>query len=322
MPIVEKSLYKPHPFLKNPHAQTIFPAIFRQVKDVQYKRETLRTPDKDILELDWSRVGATKLAIISHGLEGSSEQPYAKGMVKRLNQEGWDALAWNFRGCGGRPSKFINSYHSGKTDDLDYILKHTRSDKFYYEQVVLIGFSVGGNITLKYLGERGQNVDSRLTHSVSFSVPLHLESTSDQLAKRENRLYMEWFLWSLRRKIKGKESEMRLFGLDTDNLHRISTFYEFDNRFTAPLNGFKDAIDYWKKSSSLHYLSGVKVPSLVVNALDDPFLTDRCFPFQESKEHPFLFLETPDRGGHVGFFSSQSSYWAEERAVKFILWGE
>ena len=322
MPVIEKSFYKPHPFLKNPHAQTIFPALFRHVRDVNYKRETLRTPDKDILELDWSRVGATKLAIISHGLEGSSQTSYAKGMVKALNSEGWDALAWNFRGCGGRPSKFINSYHSGKTDDLGFILKHVSSQSFYYEQIVLIGFSVGGNINLKYLGERGKDLDSRLTHSVSFSVPLHLESTSDQLAKKENRLYMEWFLWSLRRKIRSKESEMRLFGLNTEALHKISTFHEFDNRFTAPLNGFKDAIDYWKKSSSLHYLSGVAIPSLLVNALDDPFLTKECFPFEESKKHPNLYLETPEKGGHVGFFSSQSSYWAEERTLKFLLWGE
>ena len=261
MPIIEKSNYKPHPFLKNPHAQTVFPAIFRRVKGIDYQRESLSTPDKDTLDLDWSRVGSTKLAIISHGLEGSSQQGYAKGMTKALNEGGWDALAWNFRGCGGKPSKFINSYHSGKTDDLDLVLSYTRSKKFYYEQIALIGFSVGGNITLKYLGEKGDGLDSRVTHSVSFSVPSSLGVDLCSIGeKRKPSLYGVVFK-VFEKKDKRKESEMRLFGLDTKGLNKISTFFEFDSRFTAPLNGFEDAPDYWRKSSSLHYITGVKIPS-------------------------------------------------------------
>ena len=129
---------------------------------------------------------------------------------------------------------------------------------------------------------------------------------------------MEWFLLSLRKKVKQKENEMKLFGLNTKKTYLISTFEEFDNRFTAPLNGFEDADDYWEKSSSLYYLSEIKIPSLLVSALDDPFLTPDCFPVEEAKNNECLFLETPSCGGHVGFVSPNLHYWAEERAISFL----
>jgi predicted alpha/beta-fold hydrolase len=316
MPVLKKNDFKPHRFLKNAHSQTIFPAFFRKVKGVDYSREKIETLDGDFIDLDWSLIGSKRGAIISHGLEGSTQQPYVKGMVKRLNEEGLDVLAWNFRGCGGRPSKLIRSYHSGKSEDLDQIVKHVFGRG--YEEVVLIGFSVGGNITLKYLGEKGPSLDPRLTHSISFSVPCDLKATSYQLAKPQNRAYMEWFMMSLRKKVKQKESEMKLFGLNTKNVYRVSTFEEFDNRFTAPLNDFKDAEDYWAQSSSLFFLSQIKIPSLLVNALDDPFLTPECFPFDVAENNEHLFLETPQHGGHVGFISSSLIYWAEERVISFL----
>jgi predicted alpha/beta-fold hydrolase len=129
---------------------------------------------------------------------------------------------------------------------------------------------------------------------------------------------MEWFMMSLRKKVKQKESEMKLFGLNTKNVYRVSTFEEFDNRFTAPLNDFKDAEDYWAQSSSLFFLSQIKIPSLLVNALDDPFLTPECFPFDVAENNEHLFLETPQHGGHVGFISSNLIYWAEERVISFL----
>ena len=316
MPILTESLYKPHPFLKNAHIQTIYPALFRRVKGVRYSREKLETPDGDFLDLDWSTLRSKKLALISHGLEGSTDQPYVKGMVKSLNENGWDVLAWNFRGCGGRPSRQIHSYHSGKSEDLDHVVEHVLRKN--YKSVTLIGFSVGGNITLKYLGEKGESLDPRLESSVTFSVPCNLKSTSYKLATLENRIYMEWFLMSLRKKVKQKENEMKLFGINTKKTYLISTFEEFDNRFTAPLNGFEDADDYWEKSSSLYYLSEIKIPSLLVSALDDPFLTPDCFPVEEAKNNECLFLETPSCGGHVGFVSPNLHYWAEERAISFL----
>ena len=316
MPILTESLYKPHPFLKNAHIQTIYPALFRRVKGVRYSREKLETPDGDFLDLDWSTLRSKKLALISHGLEGSTDQPYVKGMVKSLNENGWDVLAWNFRGCGGRPSRQIHSYHSGKSEDLDHVVEHVLRKN--YKSVTLIGFSVGGNITLKYLGEKGEGLDPRLESSVTFSVPCNLKSTSYKLATLENRIYMEWFLMSLRKKVKQKENEMKLFGINTKKTYLISTFEEFDNRFTAPLNGFEDADDYWEKSSSLYYLSEIKIPSLLVSALDDPFLTPDCFPVEEAKNNECLFLETPSCGGHVGFVSPNLHYWAEERAISFL----
>jgi uncharacterized protein len=318
MPIIPNSSYCPAFWLHNGHLQTVVPTLFRRVEGVRYDRVRVATPDGDFLDLDTSRVGADRVVLVAHGLEGSSDRPYVLGMVKAFNEAGWDSIAWNFRGCSGEPNRRLRSYHSGASEDLDAVLARVLGSG-RYGCVGLVGFSMGGNIVLKYLGERGDRVDWRIRGAAVFSVPCDLGSAALKMAERANALYMKRFLRMLRSKIRAK---MELFPgrIDDRDYRRIQTFREFDDRYTAPLCGFESAEDYWNRASSKPFLESIRVPSLLVNALDDPFLPPVCYPYDQARRSPFLFLETPRTGGHVGFISRGDSgrYWTESRAVEFL----
>ncbi len=316
MPVLPHSTYQPPRFLgRRPHLQSILPAKLRRVYGVAYLRERIDTPDGDFLDLDWSRIGAKRLVIVSHGLEGSSRRSYVMGMVRAFNAAGWDALGWNYRGCSGEPNRQLGSYHSGATYDLDTVVQHALP---HYDTVVLVGFSLGGNLTLKYLGERGADVDARIRSAVAFSVPCDLAAGSKKLAESGNRIYMWYFLRSLHKKVQQK---MTMFPgeIDDANYNQIRTFADFDNRYTAPMHGFRDADDYWRRCSSKPLLTAIRIPTLLVNAQDDPFLPDACYPTKEAQASQHVTLEMPRYGGHVGFMSSKggATYWSEERAVAF-----
>jgi uncharacterized protein len=318
MPLIEKSSYLPPPFFGNGHLQTLYPNLCRRVRGIVYRRERIPTPDGDFLDLDWSRVGSRKLVIVSHGLEGSSVRPYVLGMVRAFNATGWDAAAWNFRGCSGEPNRKLRFYHSGATEDLETVVEHVRCDPTY-RKIALVGFSLGGNITLKYLGERGKDAAAAVFGAVAFSVPCDLRSGAIKMARRANALYMRRFIRMLHDKIRDK---MRLFPgeIDDRNYGSVRSFKEFDARYTARLHGFASAEDYWTRASSKPFLPKIKVPTLLVNALDDPFLGPPCYPCEEARKNPFFFLETPPFGGHVGFvaFNGEDRYWSEKRAVEFL----
>ncbi|MDX5442428.1 MAG: alpha/beta fold hydrolase, partial [Hymenobacteraceae bacterium] len=299
MPVLDTSAHKSPFYLFNGHMQTIVPALFRTVEGVEYVRERIETPDKDFLDLDWSRIGSDKLVVLSHGLEGDAGRPYIKGMVKAMNAAGADALAWNYRSCSGELNKLLRSYHMGVTDDLHYVITHALQSK-KYKEVFLIGFSAGGNITLKYLGEAPQNVPSLVKRAVVFSVPVDLKSGAEHLAKLQNRVYLNRFLKTLRAKMAQKAQQLP-GQLDITDYEKLTTFEQFDNRFTAPIHGFKDAEDYYARCSSKQFLPHIEIPTLVVNAQNDPFLSKECFPFQEAARNPHVFLEVPEQGGHVGF---------------------
>jgi hypothetical protein len=318
MPLVAASSFRPHPLLANGHLQSIVPTLFRRVGGIVYERTRIDTPDGDFLDLDTSRVGAERAAIVAHGLEGNSRRAYVLGMVKAFNEAGWDALAWNFRGCGGEPNRKLRSYHSGASDDLATVVEHALS-RGGYIGVVLVGFSMGGNIVLKYLGEEGGKAHPAIAAAATFSVPCDLASAAIEMAKPSNALYMRRFLRMLRGKIQAK---MELFPgrIDDRGYERMQTFREFDDRYTAPLCGFESAMDYWARASSRPLLPRIRVPSLLVNALDDPFLAKPCYPYAAAADNPSLFLETPQAGGHVGFVGGRAGFefWAEERAVEFV----
>jgi len=314
MPLLE-STYRPPRGFANGHLQTIFPALFRHVPLVTRRRERIPTADGDFLDLDWNTDGqAPRLAILSHGLEGDSGNAYIQGMARALVRRNWDVVAWNFRGCSGEPNRQIHSYHSGATEDLHTVITHAAPR---YRQIVLIGFSLGGNMTLKYLGEPG--VHPLVVGAAAFSVPCDLASSALQLESLANRIYMRRFLKSLRGKVRGK---MRQFPgkIHDTGLDAMRTFREFDGAYTAPLHGFASADDYWSQASSRARLARIAVPALLVNAQDDPFLPAACFPREEAEASDLLFLETPERGGHVGFlsFNAQGEYWSEQRAAEFL----
>ncbi|HSI89920.1 MAG TPA: alpha/beta fold hydrolase, partial [Adhaeribacter sp.] len=269
MPVLPAPDLKSPFYLFNGHLQTILPSLLRSVKNVTYRRERLTTPDQDFLDLDWSEVGSEKLVILSHGLEGDAGRPYMKGMVKTMNEAGMDALAWNYRSCSGEPNNLLSSYHLGATSDLDLVIRYALSRKKYRE-IYLTGFSAGGNITLKYLGEAPEKVPSEVKKAAVFSVPCDLKSSATQISRPENRIYLRRFLNSLRRKLEQK-LPIANGQLDLSEYHKIKDFQAFDDTFTAPLHGFASADDYYARCSSKPYLMNIKVPTLLVNAQNDPF---------------------------------------------------
>ena len=316
MPLLPIPTFAPPALLRAPHVQTLAPTLFRKVAGVSYRRERVATPDGDFLDLDWARSGSKRLAILSHGLEGSSHRSYILGMVRALRRRGWDTLAWNCRGCSGEPNQRLRLYHSGATEDLSAVVQHAL-ESHPAEEIALLGYSLGGNMTLKYLGELGDDAPERIRSAAVFSVPCDLAGCSVKLARLENTIYMSYFLKSLREKM--REKSRRFPGqIDAKNLWAIRTFKDFDDRFTAPLHGFRDAEDYWETCSSRRFVDKIRRPTLLVNALDDPFLSDTCYPRGEAKSNEFFHLETPRHGGHVGFMTLEDEFWSERRAAEFL----
>ncbi len=317
MPVVE-SRYRSPLLVRSGLLQTVLPAFFRPSPSEIYERERIRTPDDDFLDLDWSRTGSCRIAILSHGLEGNSCRHYMTGMARMLNRRGWDALAWNYRSCSGEINRQLRLYHNGSIDDLDTVVTHVLNSGSYHT-AALIGFSLGGNLTLVYLGSRADELDRRIKKAVVFSVPCDLEASARELAKPANRMYMNQFLVSLHEKIR-KKMALHPGRIDDRDFHLIRDFQAFDDRYTAPLHGFRDARDYWTRCSSRQFIPAVSIPTLIVNALDDPFLAGSCYPCSEASASSHVWLETPAHGGHVGFmeFNAEGSYWSERRALEFL----
>lgn len=303
------------------HAQTLFPTLFRRVPKARPVRERIDTPDGDFIDIDWHRGStgkSTRLAVVSHGLEGNARKKYPLGMASYLTTLGWDVICLNFRGCSGEPNLLPRFYHSGVTDDLHTVLTHGLASR-NYRSAALIGFSMGGNQTLKYLGEDPDKVPVEVCAAVTFSVPCDLAASSMRLERMDNSLYMRYFMKGLREKV---EIKARMFPelIDLTGLNEMRTFIPFDDKYTAPLHGFKDAADYYSSCSSLLFLQNIRVSTLLVQAADDPFLPDSCYPVDVAGNSEFLHLEIPRYGGHVGFIQTGNGnvYWSEKRAGRFL----
>jgi len=313
MPLIEESSFRPSSYLPGGHLQTIVPALIRRVSQVTTQRERLELPDGDFLDLDWSGKSSTRLAIISHGLEGSSQGAYVQGMASALIHAGWDVLAWNLRGCSGETNRLKRFYHSGATEDLSAVISH--AEKIHSAtQIDLIGFSLGGNLTLKYLGE---DVAGKIHRAVTFSVPCDLADSSAQLSRWSNAIYMRRFMKDMQRKILLK-NELFPGELDLTDLMEMRSFAEFDDRYTGPIHGFQNAQTYWALNSSRPFIPQITTPTLLVSALNDPFLGEACYPLQEAAISSHFHLEMPASGGHVGFLDRSGSYWSEQRALEFL----
>lgn len=301
-------------FLPGAHLQTAWPSLFRRPPRPAYRRERISTHDDDFLDLDWLQSGQPRLAIISHGLEGDSQRHYVVGMAQALFAGGWDVLAWNFRGCSGEINRQPRFTHNGATDDLAAVVEWALA-QHAYEQVVLVGFSMGGNLSLVYLGKEADQVPDRVSGAICFSVPCDLAAASERLAEQGNTLYMKRFLRLMGKKIVLQAARYPdLF--PCDDYHTFKTFRDFDNRYTAPLHGFRDAHDYWQQCSSLRYLADIRVPVWIVNALNDPFLSPSCSPGAESHGNARVRLLAPRQGGHCGFVTpGRGPYWSERMAL-------
>ncbi len=318
MPLLQPPPYKPKFPLQSGHLQTIFPRLFRKVSLPPVIRRRIDTPDGDFLDIDWHLAGSTRLAVIAHGLEGDSRRHYVLGMARAMVLSGWDCITYNFRGCGYEMNRRPQMYHSGDTGDLHTVLEYGLNHGIY-DDAALIGFSMGGNQVLKYLGEHPDNVPENVTRAIGISVPCDLLSAARQLCKKSNFIYSQYFLRSLKKKVISKHRQFPdLFPLDA--LPFVKNLIDFDNYYTAPLNGFKDASDYYIKSSCKQFLNRIKVPTLILNAQDDPFLSPECYPISEAKNNNYLSLQIPQYGGHVGFtdLPQEKQLWSESRAVRFL----
>lgn len=316
MPVLSTSDYKAPALLRNRHLLTIFPSLFRKQKVVNYTRTRIPTHDNDFLDLDFSRVGSDKLVIILHGLEGDTRRQYMTGMVHIFNEGGYDTVCMNFRGCSGEINNALRFYHSGETGDLETVVRYiTGSEK--YQSIHLLGFSLGGNVTLKYIGEQGTGIPAIIRSAVAISVPCDLKDSSVELEKRHNFIYMRRFIRSLGEKLEIKAKKFPEISLK--DFAAIRNFKQFDDRYTAPMHGFRNAEEYWEAASSKKFLPDIRIPTLLINALDDPFLGKGSFPYEEAEQNPWFHLETPQTGGHVGFVSfTGKHYWSELRTFRFI----
>ncbi|GAB4004293.1 alpha/beta fold hydrolase [Spirosoma migulaei] len=340
MPLIAPSSYKPPTRLWNGHLQTIIPSLFRKVA-VSYVRERIETPDDDFLDLDWANsmnseqwimnnaeipsqhyplsITHYPLVILTHGLEGSSTSPYLAGMVRHLTQNGFDCLAWHYRSCSGEMNRQQRFYHVGETGDLQLVIQHALSKG--YQTIYLMGFSAGGNVTLKYLGEHGTAVHPAIKKAVVFSVPMYLMGSARRLEQWDSLVYNYRFNRTLKRKVLEKAAVMPGI-FPTEAVRKVRSVREFDNTFTAPMNGFLDVEDYYTRSSSLQFIPAITIPTLIVNAKNDPFLSPECFPSELARELPNMWMEFPEQGGHCGFPAKdegiQGTYWSEKRAVAFL----
>ena len=316
MPIVQSN-YQPRFLFKSGQFSTIYSGIFRSVNGVEQKRERISLKDNDFIDVDWSFSfqKTDKLIIVLHGLEGNAQRPYMLATAKIFNQNKVDAVCVNFRGCSGEQNLKYRSYHSGATDDLDEVIQHILNSK-HYSEIYIKGFSLGGNVTLKYLGEK-RLVPKQIKAAVAVSVPCHLYGSCLELHTFKNFLYADRFKKHLIDRLTQKQ---KLFPnvISVEEINKIRTLKGFDDVYTSKAHGFKDALDYYEKCSSLQFLPNIKVPALIINALDDSFLSPECYPVKEAKANTNLFLEMPKYGGHVGFFDKNNIHYNETKSIDFF----
>ena len=321
-PAFEPRAFRPARWLPGAHAQSVAGRLLRRPGGMTLRRERVELPDGDFLDLDFtpSAQDAAPVVLLLHGLEGSSRRGYAFNAYRELEQRGMGVVGLNFRGCSGEPNRLPRSYHSGDTGDLRFVLDHLR-DRFPSSPFGLVGFSLGGNVLLKFLGEQGDDLAAGMRAAVAISVPFDLAACADALAATPmGRFYTRHFIKALTAKLEAKSGVLDGH-VDRTRAREARTFRAFDDAVTAPLHGFADAADYYMKSSSMHYLEGIRVPTLLLQAEDDPFLPPDALPRARIASNPWLLPAFTRHGGHVGFIEGppwRRRYWVEEQAARFL----
>jgi len=316
MPIVPSKYLPPQKIFRNADISTLYAALLRKVQGVRQTTERLELSDGDFMDMEWSFAeGKTETCIIVlHGLEGHAHRPYVLGTAKIFNENKVDCCAVNYRSCSGEPNRVFSTYHSGRTEDVrevvDYVL-----DKGYYK-IIIKGFSLGGNLTLKYAGEK-EFLPKEVKAAIAISTPVDLEGCMHQLTSARNVLYATDFLYTLKKKLKYKQQQFPE-KITKHDVQKVKSLKAFDDYYTAKANGFKDALDYYRKSSSRQFIPEIEIPTLLINAKNDSFLSETCYPTEEAQKMSNLYFETPDYGGHVGFVDSHNIYYNEKRAIEFV----
>ena len=299
--------YRAPPWLPGGHAQTIYPLLIKPGARA-YWRERWETPDGDFIDLDWNAADARQdksplaapLVVLFHGLEGSSDSHYARSLMRQLSAVGWAGVVVHFRGCSGEANRLPRAYHSGDSDEIDWILRRLKA-AHPTRAIHAVGVSLGGNALLKWLGERGSCAAELLTAAAAVSAPVDLTACGHHLGRGFNRVYSRHFLHTLKPRAAAKLK--RFPGLfDERQLRAASTVYQFDDAVTAPLHGFSGADDYWRRASSKPWLPAIDLPTLLLNARNDPFLPQDALPRADQVSQA-VTIEFPPHGGHVGFVS-------------------
>jgi uncharacterized protein len=319
--------FRPARGLANPHVQTLAGKLLRPSLSIELRRERVETPDGDFVDLDfagWPSTSSTDpdarpLVLVLHGLEGTSRRRYMMSTYQALLDAGLRPVALNFRGCSGEPNRSARFYHSGETDDVVFILERLRER--FGGPLGLVGYSLGGNVTLKLLGERGQEATSLLAAAVAVSVPFDLAAGADRIEKGLlGRFYSHYFLSKLRRKVRAKEELLRE-ACDVDAALGARTVRQFDQAATAPLHGFRDAAEYYERSSAARYIREIRVPTLVLHSLDDPFLPPDRIPMEAMEANDAVTPILTERGGHVAFVGGsvfRPDFWGERVLSSFL----
>jgi predicted alpha/beta-fold hydrolase len=313
--VVDISEFRPAWWLRNPHLQTAWSRLTRRRPRIALRQERLELPDGDFIDLSWTPGTHGPIVIVLHGLQGSSRSPYARGILRAVHRRGWRGLLMHFRGCSGEPNRLPRSYHSGDTGDVAYLAERLQ-DRWPGVPLLAVGYSLGGNVLLKWLGETGSA--SPLTAAAAISVPFLLGDAADRLEAGLSRVYQWMFLRDLRAAVLRKRRHMHVPGIPAE-LRGLHTFRAFDDQVTAPLHGFRDVEDYYARASCRQYLSGIRVPTLIVHALDDPFMRPGTAP-RVGELPPAVTLELSPHGGHVGFIGGPTlpRYWLEQRVPAFL----
>jgi len=304
--------------LGNPHLQTLYGSLFAPRPDITYRRERWDTPDGDFVDVDFvDGAPGTPWVHLFHGLEGSSDSPYAKHLMSLVKQRGWRGSVFNFRGCSGEPNRLARAYHSGDTPEVEWTLARLKAlagDVPFHAA----GVSLGGNVLLKWLGEQGDAALPRVTRAVAISAPVDLTAAGNALSTGFAQLYGKHFLGTLRQRSFDKLA--RFPGMfDATRAKAARTLREFDDVVTAPVHGFAGVDDYYSRASSKPWLPKVRVPTLLLNARDDPFLPERFLPGADEVSDA-VTIEFPERGGHVGFVSGFPGRidWLPRRVMDFF----
>ena len=317
-----KSSFRVPSWAKNRHVQTIWPRFIQKRLPLKYSMERLTLPDDDFVDVAWGPKPAEPSGIIVmfHGLEGSIRSHYANDMMANLSVNGWQVVMMHYRGCSGVPNLKPRGYHSGETGDPSFFLDWL-NQKFPQLPKVAVGFSLGGNMLLKLLGENP--AQKWLNAAIAISSPLKLSECAKSINHGFSRVYQKYLLNSIKTTLRKKMSFIdyhKLIQLTSDDVDSITSFAQFDEKVTAPLHGFEDANDYYEKCSAYHFLSAIHCPTLVLHSIDDPFMNHLVVPKEEELARN-VTLELSERGGHVGFMQGSvfsPKVWLHERVKRYV----
>ena len=310
--------------MANSHIQTVYASLFRKPLNISFTKKQFFLSDGDFLECYWHetnrQINNTPLVILFHGLAGSYKSPYIQGVVQELSNNGFNSVLMHFRGCTGNDNKLPRSYHSGDSGDALAWL-NVVSAQFSHSKLFGVGYSIGGNMLLKLLGELGKK--SPLSAAVSVSAPLQLDICADAMNRGFSKLYQHILLKSLNHSLEQKFEKhdmQRWIKIAKSDVSKIKTFWEFDGAYTAPIHGFTSAQDYYTRCSSKQFLKSIQTPTLIIHSSDDPFMTPAVLPKKEELSTEITF-ELSAHGGHVGFIAGsflQPDYWLEKRIIHFL----